>query len=193
METTVEERAPAVEQYAKYDEHERGCGTCSAPTPELCTRARRSLKERLKQPASGCPEKSGSSGRGLFGPRPWGGGVMDDLTLVRGLYEEAFVPELAARIRQVAEACKAVGKSGSITVKIEVKPEGVGEKRLLLPVTFASSLPKSRTRDTVMYLTDGGEMQRNNPDQPPLSGFEVVSSQRDIRDVGAAAPDKREA
>lgn len=118
---------------------------------------------------------------------------MDPLTVVKGLYGGHFIEELAERLEQVTNECKAVGNAGAVGFKVDVKPIGVGEPEIHFETTFASTLPKSKKRLTVLFSDKDGSLKRSDPRQIPMDFRPVEAGPDQVQTVAETAADVREA
>lgn len=79
------------------------------------------------------------------------------------------VEQAADKIRDVARAVLDTGNKGSVTIKLDIAPNG---KRDLQAVKVTGSVtsvqPKQPKADAFFFVTDEGDLTRQNPMQPTL-------------------------
>lgn len=83
--------------------------------------------------------------------------------------------DLAEQLQQVVNAVTDSGKTGSLTLTIEVKPFEKHSGALVLRDSIKTKLPKIETRGTVLFSTPDGNLTRNNPRQDDLPGITLAN------------------
>ena len=71
--------------------------------------------------------------------------------------------KLAALVKKVSETCKI----GELTVKIKLQPAGNG-RIMTLTYDVVAKMPKEEKEATLLFATEDGLLQKNNPDQREL-------------------------
>lgn len=74
--------------------------------------------------------------------------------------------ELTANLRQLVEMVQETGKKGSLTLAIEVKPDG--ESRVIVTEKITAKLPEHTRRDAVYYVDPALNLVRDPPGQGNL-------------------------
>jgi hypothetical protein len=100
----------------------------------------------------------------------------DTLREVRG---GVVLDELAEQMQALVNAVTESGKSGKLTLTIEVKPFDKVDGAMVLRDTVKLTLPKITSAGTVMFATPEGNLQRNHPKQDELPGL------RDVKEKAA--------
>lgn len=105
---------------------------------------------------------------------------------LRDVGKGACHDELSEKLNDLVTAVEETGKAGSITLTLTVKPMEKGNVNALL-VSDAITVKKPTTpRKASVFFPDGGNLVRNDPNQPELSGL------RDVSDPGEREDDARE-
>lgn len=73
--------------------------------------------------------------------------------------------EVAIALAEVTAACQELGKNGSVTIVIKVKPPKPGARTILLVDEVKVSCPQSSREDALYYVAEGGRLQREDPTQ----------------------------
>ena len=89
--------------------------------------------------------------------------------------------ELAEALRSVIAAVKDTGKSGSLTVKFDVKLVNPGGSEVIFSDKITSNLPERNREGSIAYTDDLNNLSRVSPTSMPL--FED-----DVRDAPAYNP-----
>lgn len=74
--------------------------------------------------------------------------------------------EASAALRKVNEAVNAVGKGGSVTIKLDIKPSG---NAVMFGVDVSYSLPKLKASPAIFFLDENFNLTRKDPDQEELN------------------------
>ena len=86
----------------------------------------------------------------------------------------ATVMELSDALEKVVAAVRAAGKSGSITLTVNVKPASKGSTNVLMVESqVKTKLPEPDRGMTVFYATEDNQLVRNDPqpaDAPAARG-----------------------
>lgn len=69
-------------------------------------------------------------------------------------------------LTELGMAVAETGKAGSVTITVNVKPNGAGS--VLTTAKVASKIPASPMLDTVFFVTAGGSFLRDDPRQEKL-------------------------
>lgn len=99
---------------------------------------------------------------------------------VQNLRDGRAHAELSAQLSELITAVRETGKTGSITLKIDVKPatRGSGVDKVKIIDTVTAKAPKPDRGEDFFYLTDDNALSRNHPRQHNL----------DLRDVSPSQP-----
>lgn len=74
--------------------------------------------------------------------------------------------DLGSEIRSVVNAVVMTGKKGSVTLKLDIMPNGPDAVKVSDKVT--SVMPASTPQETTFYVTDECGLTRMNPRQPVM-------------------------
>lgn len=83
--------------------------------------------------------------------------------------------DLAEHMQELVNAVADSGKTGSLTLTIEVKPFEKHSGALVLRDSIKTKLPKAEQRGTVLFSTPEGNLTRNNPRQDDLPGITLAN------------------
>lgn len=82
---------------------------------------------------------------------------------------------LSQRLHELIAAVQETGKGGSLTLKIDVKPiPGTNAKTLTVTDAIAAKIPAAERPKTIFFVTEGGNLSRNDPTQPVITGLREV-------------------
>lgn len=85
--------------------------------------------------------------------------------------------ELSVKLHDLIEAVQETGKGGSLTLKIDVRPiPGAGKRTLTVTDAVAAKVPKPDRQKSIFFVTDDGNLSRNDPTQPVLTGLREVDN-----------------
>lgn len=85
--------------------------------------------------------------------------------------------ELSAKLHDLIVAVQETGKGGSLTLKIDVKPiPGAGKRTLTVTDAVAVKIPKTDRPKSIFFITDDGNLSRNDPTQPVITGLREVDT-----------------
>jgi hypothetical protein len=77
--------------------------------------------------------------------------------------------QMSKGLHDLLESVKEVGKPGSVTLSINVKPIGKGDERqVMVGAVVKVKSPESRAAEQFYWLDDEGNLSRNDPRQPEL-------------------------
>lgn len=83
--------------------------------------------------------------------------------------------ELSDQLHNLIQAVQETGKGGSILLKVEVKPiAGTNGKTLTVTDSVAVKAPKVERPKSIFFVTDDGNLTRNDPRQPVITGLREV-------------------
>lgn len=88
---------------------------------------------------------------------------------LREIRRGTVVDELTKQLAIVAQAARATGKPGSITLKLTVKPEKDKGRQIELVPSVSLSIPQDDLKSGIFFLTDDADLARTDPDQGELS------------------------
>jgi hypothetical protein len=95
------------------------------------------------------------------------------MNTVNTLLNGATANELSDRLHDVVEGCRLTGKQGTLTLKLTVKPQGMGTGQYEIRDAITSKVPELDKGMTLMFGTPEGNLQRNDPNQRELPLREV--------------------
>ena len=80
------------------------------------------------------------------------------------------VEQATEKIREVARAVLDTGNTGSVTLKLSFAPNGnKSHQAVKLTGTVTATMPKQPKVDAFFFVTDDGDLTRQNPLQPSLT------------------------
>lgn len=109
--------------------------------------------------------------------------------VLRDLNGGKFIEELTDALQELALSCRGTGKPGSMTISLKMKPGKGGASIMTLEHDFKVKSPEFERPSDIMFVTKGGDLVCQNPDQGtlPLRIVETVDrSTGEIREVVAA-------
>lgn len=80
----------------------------------------------------------------------------------------AVTEELNKALLAVNEAVIATGKKGELTLKLEVKPMKGNRAQVTVAANISTKTPKEELPEGIFFLTNDGDLVRNDPDQQEL-------------------------
>lgn len=72
---------------------------------------------------------------------------------------------LTMDLADLVEQCHARGKSGSLTLKITVDPQGLQQQQAQITAEHKVTLPKPPLAGSVLFIGDNGSLHRTDPYQ----------------------------
>jgi len=83
------------------------------------------------------------------------------------------IEELTAQLREVVARVRDTGRPGalSLTLKVKRASKGAGNT-LVIEDDIKVKLPVAEKGETILFATDDGDLQRNDPRQPKLTGLD---------------------
>lgn len=86
--------------------------------------------------------------------------------------------ELTEKMTELTRVCKETGRAGELTLKIKIKPGAAGQMELSDDVKV--KMPEYPRSTTLMFATDDGGLQREDPRQKTLdlTGLKDVSGSK---------------
>lgn len=91
--------------------------------------------------------------------------------VLMNLREGGSVEELAHEIRNAVRATRETGKKSSVTLKIDIAPNG--REAVTITDTVVAKLPKPDAVSTMFYATEDDGLSRRDPRQPEIPGIEA--------------------
>jgi hypothetical protein len=87
------------------------------------------------------------------------------------------VEEIQDHIRKVVSAVSETGNAGAVTIKLAFRRNGKhGSHQVTVSDTVTATLPKVPKPDTLFFVTEDGDLTRQNPLQP---SFQSITGDRD--------------
>lgn len=81
----------------------------------------------------------------------------------------ALSEELSAEFRKLVEHVRGIGKAGTLTLKLTVRPtEGGDGSTVVLEDDVSVKLPRPKKAKSLFFTTDDGRLTRNDPNQAEL-------------------------
>lgn len=78
--------------------------------------------------------------------------------------------ELSEKLRDLITEVQRTGKAGSLTYKVEVKPEAGTDGVVIVTDQIACKLPQGERRKSLFFVDDDNNLVRNDPRQHSLFG-----------------------
>lgn len=102
--------------------------------------------------------------------------------------------ELTAQLAELVRACRDTGKAGELTLTIRIKPKP-RSGQVFIEDTVKLKKPQLPKEDTILFLTDEDNLQREDPRQHRLQLKDVSSAEAPARarDIEAEPTAFREA
>lgn len=101
--------------------------------------------------------------------------------ILQDLGRGAVAAELAGRLHDLVSAVAEHEKTGSLTLKISVKPMGEGSVAVTAEVT--DKTPVGTLPTSLFFITGDGNLSRDNPAQPSLPLREVPRRDDTVHDI----------
>lgn len=101
--------------------------------------------------------------------------------VLRDLPEGAY-DEMTAQMHEVVQAVAETRKKGSLTIKIDVAPNG--ETSVFVEAVATAKVPKRGKPKAVFFVDAGGNLLRNDPRQPQLPLRAVEEINQPLKEVG---------
>lgn len=95
-------------------------------------------------------------------------------SVLRNQRKGVMATELSDKLQSLTRAVMAVGKPGSITIKLKLMPASADGAALSVTDNIEIKLPEPPKANSIFYTTDEGQLVRENPEQRKLN-FEVVT------------------
>lgn len=76
--------------------------------------------------------------------------------------------ELSSSLQALVMAVGETGKGGTLTLKLAIKPAGGKGNALLIKGDVGLKLPQMEQEQTIMFATEDGALQRNDPRQKEM-------------------------
>lgn len=86
--------------------------------------------------------------------------------VVRQIDGGVFYDDLTAQLAEVVQAVSATGKTGELTLKLKVKPNGSNSVSIIEQVT--AKVPEPPRGATIFFVTEAGDLLRDDPRQAKL-------------------------
>lgn len=93
--------------------------------------------------------------------------------------------ELTRQLHQLTLDCAAAGKPGTLTLQVTLKPGKAGQMEVIDDVKIKPPKPDRGT--SLMFATEHGVLQREDPRQKPLDLRQVDADTGEIRPINTAA------
>jgi hypothetical protein len=84
---------------------------------------------------------------------------------------------VSAALWDVVHAVEELHAAGSVTIRIGVEPMKNDPDQICTTVDVVGKPPRPKPRPAVGYVDHDGNLTRNNPDQPELTGLRVVADE----------------
>lgn len=95
--------------------------------------------------------------------------------------------ELSKKLNELVNACRDTGKSGTISLKITIKPDKGDTGQYFLEDNTTVKLPEFERGKTLMFGTPDGNLQRTDPNQGELPLRQVNDDRQPAKQVAQPA------
>ena len=82
--------------------------------------------------------------------------------------------EASRSLHDLVSAVRDLGRSGNLTIKIDVQPMKGAKDQVILTAQVSTKMPKSDPTSQMFFIDNEGNLTRNDPRQPPITGLTVV-------------------
>lgn len=76
----------------------------------------------------------------------------------------ALLGEANEKLAELTQECVELGKPGELTIKVKIKPTGIGEQQLQVTDDVTATMPRPDRRTTVVWADGKGNLHRNPQD-----------------------------
>jgi hypothetical protein len=94
---------------------------------------------------------------------------------LRDLRGGAVLDELAEQMQHVVDAVSTTQAAGKLTLTITVKPQP-GTDAFLVADEIKATLPRQKSKGSLLFPTPEGNLQRLNPNQRELPGMTLATA-----------------
>ena len=98
----------------------------------------------------------------------------DFSTILRDLDGGSVNEEATHQLRLVVRAARVAGKKGTLTIKLDVEPDG---RQFVISAKVDAKCPVPAPGITMFFADDDGDLQRSDPRQEPLRGIDPRPAQ----------------
>lgn len=92
----------------------------------------------------------------------------DFISILADLDDGNVVNNLTEQLRRITLGVLDTKKSGSVTLKVDVRNEG---RTLVVKASVSAKVPQPETESTTFFADDKGYLSKDNPKQQPLKGM----------------------
>lgn len=104
---------------------------------------------------------------------------------VNALRYGTLADDLTAKMQELTAKCAEVGKTGSLTLTISLKPGQAGQIEVFDDIKL--KLPKETKGSSIMFVTPENNLQREDPRQLSIDGLRSVNEPvSELRKVATA-------
>ena len=86
--------------------------------------------------------------------------------VIAGMHRGAVEDEINQKFSELISAVKAEGRKGTMTLTLEVLPQGGNQHNVIASCT--TRVPKPKARPSLFYSTDDNNLQREDPEQSDM-------------------------
>lgn len=104
--------------------------------------------------------------------------------IISDLDDGRVVEELTHQLREVVRAARVSEKKGSVTLKIDIEPDG---RQFIINASVKPTIPTPTPGMTMFFASDDGDLIKEDPKQEKLKHVDVKPS-GPLRTVGGGAP-----
>jgi len=105
------------------------------------------------------------------------------IEVVGDLDDGRVVEEMTHQLREVVRAARSAKKKASVTLKIDVTPDG--DRQFIVNATVKPTIPTPTPGMTMFFATESGELRKDDPKQLPLK--DVGKPAAPLRSIGGDA------
>lgn len=103
--------------------------------------------------------------------------------IISDLDDGQVAEEMTRQLREVVRAARSAQKKASVTLKIDVEPDG---KQFIVNASVKPTIPTPTPGRTMFFANDDGDLRKDNPNQLPLKNVGDKPA-TPLRTVGDAA------
>lgn len=93
--------------------------------------------------------------------------------------------DISRALHKCVKAAHETGKVATLTVKMTIKPDNAHSKTMFIDASHTAKVPAREKGVSIMYCTEEGNLQRNDPDQRELPLRSVDSQEeKPLRNIG---------
>ena len=91
---------------------------------------------------------------------------MSIIATLQGIRRGQFVALVSDKMDELVRACEENGKTGSLTIKLNVKPNGGGQ--MIINPSVSANAPEPTTPSAIFFADEDGTLHRSDPRQTDI-------------------------